>query len=507
MNRTKNTIRNVCWGFGQKVIAIFLPFATRTLLIKILGAEYLGLSSLFTSVLSLLSLAELGVSNAIVSSMYKSIAENDTDAICALMAFYKKMYRIIGCVILAAGLIVMPFLNRLIEGDIPPDVNLYYLYLIYLLNTSLSYFLFAYKNCLFAAHQRNDKTTKVQIVGTVLEYAVQIIVLVTIKNYYCYTIIIPAFAVLKNLFTAYLAKKEYPQYVCRGKVSSAVTKELKKRVSGLMIGKIASTMRSAIDSIFVSMFLGLTSVAMYSNYLYIVTSIAGIIQLIESAMVAGVGNSISVDTVEKNHTDFKRFTFMLQWIVGFCSICILCLIQPFMMLWIGEKYMFNNSMAFICAGYLFVNCISLIRSIYTQALGIWWQLRYLSIIDIFVNVILNYFFTKYFGAYGIIGATIIDIAFVSIPWTTYFLFRDYFGIKYYKSYMLSYLKYFAVAAFAGGITYLVCIVVEPTNEMLNLIAKGIICIVLSNVLYFLIYRRSKCFSDLKQFLTSRIQKK
>lgn len=506
MNRTRNTVRNITWGFFQRIVMIFLPFTTRTLLIKTLGADYLGLSSLFTSVLSLLSLAELGISNAIVSSMYKPIAENDTDTICALMAFYKKAYRIIGSVILSAGIVVMPFLDKLITGDSPADINLYVLYLIYLLDTSLSYFLFAYKNCLFAAHQRNDQTTKIQIVGTTLQYALQIIVLLTLKNYYCYVIVVPFLSVVKNLFTAYLANKAFPNYVCKGSISAAATAELKKRVSGLMIGKISSTVRSSIDSIFISMFLGLTAVAIYSNYLHIVTSVAGVIQLLESSMIAGVGNSIATETLEKNHNDFKKFTFMLQWIVGFCSICILCLIQPFMKIWVGTEYMFRDSITVICAIYLFTNCICLIRSVYTQALGMWWQMRHLSVIDIFVNSILNYVLVKYFGAYGILSATIIDIAFVSIPWTTYFLFRDYFGIQYYKSYMFSYLKYFVVAAFAGGITYWVCGLLNVSNDYLSLLIKASICVLVPNCIYILVFRNSKLFKESKQFVTKKMNK-
>lgn len=507
MDRTKNTLRNAIWGFVQKIVTILLPFTTRTLLIKMLGAEYLGISGLFTSVLSILSLAELGVSTAIVSSMYKPIAENDTDTICALMAFYKKAYRIIGIVILTVGLLITPFLPKIIKGDIPSDVNIYILYIIYLGNTSVSYFLFAYKNCLFAAHQRNDRTTSVVVFVTLLQYLIQIVLLVTLRNYYCYTIVIPVCSILRNVFVAILANKEYPKYVCRGSLDKAVKTDLKKRVLGLMLGKITSTIRSSVDSIFVSMFLGLTAVAMYSNYMYILTSVMGIIQLLESSMVAGVGNSIATGTVEKNHRDFEKFTFMLQWAVGWCSICILCLIQLFMNIWVGKEYMFNESMAFICAGYLFVFCISMIRSIYTQATGMWWQLKYLSIIDLFVNIALNYFFVKYFGAYGIMFATIIDIVFVSIPWTTYYLFRDYFGMKLYRKYIFCYLKYFILAVVAGLPTYFICRIVNVDNNWLDLLIKCVICIAVPNVIYLLLLFKNKYFRDTIRFIKYSVLKR
>lgn len=493
MNRTKNALRNISWGFIQKICALLLPFLTRTVLIKVLGADYLGLSSLFTSILGLLSLVELGISNAIISSMYKPIADNDTDTICALMAFYRKAYYLIGIFVLIVGLGLTPFLDRFINGEIPNDINLQLLYLIYLFNTSVSYFLFSYKNCLFVAHQRNDVNSKIQTICSIVQNFLQVFFVIFVKNYYGFAVLIPVSSISVNLITAYLAKKTYPEYVIRGKLSSDVKADIKQRVMGLLLGKISSTIRSSIDSLFVSVFLGLKLVAIYSNYFYVVTSVAGIIQILESSLVAGVGNSITVDSVDKNHDVFLKCTFILQWIVGWCSICVLCLEQQFMELWVGKEYMLGDTMVILCALYLFVCCISIIRSIYTQALGMWWSLRHLSLIDIFVNIGLNYFLGKNLGVYGILLATIIDIAFVSIPWTTYFLFRDYFGIKHYSGYMKLYLKYFAIATSVGFITWKLCSWISINSNILALVARAIICVIVPNILYIAIFNRNHYF--------------
>ena len=287
--------------------------------------------------------------------------------------------------------------------------------------------------------------------------------------------------------------------MCRGALSNEIKADVKQRVMGLMLGKISSTIRSSIDSLFISAFFGLKLVAMYSNYFYIVTSVAGIIQIIEAAIVAGVGNSIAIDTKEKNHKDFLKFTFLLQWIVGWCSICVLCLEQPFMKLWVGTEYMFDDGMVYLCALYLFINCICLIRSIYTQALGMWWTLRYLSIIDIFANFFLNYFLGKNFGAYGILAATIIDIAIVSIPWTTYYLYKDYFGIKKYWLYMWGYVKYLGIAVGIGALTYLICSNIDLSSDLLVLITRGMICIIIPNLLYTIVFSRNR---ELRNFVVS-----
>lgn len=496
MNRTSNTLRNVRWGLFQKIVILVMPFITRTALIKVLGVDYLGLSSLFASVFSLLSLAELGVSSAIISEMYKPIAEKDTEQICALMNFYRKAYYYIGVAVTAVGLVILPFIPRFINGSAPSDINLYVLYIIYLINNAVSYFLFAYKNCLFIAHQRNDVNSKIQTLILFLQNIVQLVLLFTFKNYYCFAIVIPVCSVSINITTAYFSTKAYPEYSCKGKLSTKTKENLKKRVLGLLLGRVSATIRGSIDSLFISIFFGLTMVAMYANYLYIVTAVVGIIQILENSLIASVGNSLVLDSVEKNHNDFLKFTFFLQWIVGWSSICVLCLEQPFMELWVGKAYMLKDQMVVLCAIYLFVNCICLIRSIYTQALGMWWQLRYLSVIDIFVNIFLNYTFGKLYGPYGILAATIVDIAFVSIPWTTYYLFRDYFRLRSYRNYMLLYIKYFVISVLAGGITSFVCSKIVISSGIVKLIANGLVCIVIPNVIYLAMYNRNPYFKEI-----------
>lgn len=500
MDRKLNAVRNIFWGGLQRILYSIIPFVTRTVLIKTLGADYLGLNGLFTSILGLLSLAELGISNAIISSLYKPIAEQDSETICALMAFYKKAYQCIGALIAALGVMLIPFLNKLINGDIPSDINIRVLYIVYLCNTVLSYFVFAYKNCLFVAHQRNDINSKVQMVCFLAQHISQILLLMCFKNYYCYVIVIPIITCSMNITIAYLAKKEYPEYACRGRLNDIIRNDIKKKVMGLMLGKVSSTIRSSIDSLFVSMFLGLTMVAMYTNYFYMATSVVGIIHVLESSITASVGNSIAVESIDKNHRDFLKFTFILQWIVGWCSICIVCIEQPFMKLWVGPDLMLRDEMALLCGLYVFFTCICLIRSIYTQALGLWWRLRHLSVIDIFVNIFLNYFLGKNLGTYGILAATIIDIVMVSIPWTTYYLYKDYFGLKGYWRYMLKYLEYFFVFAISCFATWFFCSAVEIENNMLKLLFNIISCILVPNILYFLIYSKTIVFYETSDFI-------
>ena len=169
-SRTANSKRNIFWGAVQKFVAMFAPFAVRTIMIKTIGAEYLGISGLFTSILSALSLAELGIGTAIVYSMYKPIADGDTPAVCALLNMYRKIYRIIGGIVFGIGIVLFPLLPNLINGEIPADVNIYLIFAIYLFNSTASYWLFAYKISLLNAHQRADIVNKIDIFLSYLLY-------------------------------------------------------------------------------------------------------------------------------------------------------------------------------------------------------------------------------------------------------------------------------------------------------------------------------------------------
>ena len=364
IERTKNAIRNTKWGFLQRLANILLPFVVRTVLIHTLGAEYGGLSSLFTSILSILSLTELGFSSAIVYSMYKPIAEDDRDKICALLNVYRKAYLVIGSIILAIGLMLVPVLSKLIKDDVPADVNLYVLYAIYLINNVISYFLYGYKTSLLSAHQREDVLSKNILLYTLALDGAQCVVLLAFKDFYLFTILIPLSTVLLNILNNRAVSQMFPDYRPRGTIGTADRDELKKNLTGLMFSKVGAATRNTFDSIVVSMFLGLTSVAMYNNYFYIVSGVNAFLVVLMNAITAGVGNKIAVDSPESNYEDFNMFHFLYMWLAGWCTVCMMCLYQPFMRLWMGESLMFPNYIMFFFCYYFMMMKQGDISSVY-----------------------------------------------------------------------------------------------------------------------------------------------
>lgn len=265
MSRALNSKRNIITGLIVKLFATVLPFLIRTAIIRFLGTEYLGVTSLFTSVLSVLSLTELGFSSAIVYSMYKPIAENDENKICSLLNFYKKIYRIVGIIILVLGIILVPLLKLFIKGSYPSDINIYFIYIIYLFNTVVSYFLFAYKTSVAVAYQRSDLLNKTQIVVLFFLYGVQLIILFLFKNFYAYCVITPISTIIGNLINNYKMNKYFPNIKGKGKLNVSDKNEIITNVKGLFLDRIGDVSRNSFDNIVVSSYLGLSILAIFNR--------------------------------------------------------------------------------------------------------------------------------------------------------------------------------------------------------------------------------------------------
>ena len=490
--RAKNAKRNVLFGMVNRGINLLLPFAVRTAFMYTLGLEYLGLSSLFTSILTVLNLTELGVGSAIVYHMYKPIAEDDEETLCALLNYYRKVYKVIGVVVLAVGLLLIPFLPMLIKGGYPADINLSVLYVLYLIDTVSSYLLFAYYNSLLNAFQRNDITSNIGSGITIFRYLLQAFVLFAFRNYTLFIVVLPITTIISNIATAIVARKLYPQYTCRGDISTEIKKDIGVKVRGMLITKIQAVTRNSFDSIFISAFLGLWISALYSNYYYIMTNIVSVMYIIVASITSGIGNSVASESVEKNYADMNKINFIYMWISGWCAICLACLYQPFMRLWAGKEKMFPVSVMLLFCIYFYVLKIGDIRSVYFEVNGLWWENRYKAIAESVSNIVLNYFLGKYFGVYGILLATILTIVIINFGYGSRIVFQHYFGLDKLPEYYYRNLIYLVMTLISGGLTYICCSFLK-NESIIAFIGKMCICVIVPNIVYLALYFRNKDF--------------
>lgn len=494
IERKKNAGRNMLFGAVLKIYQIAVPFFMRTAMIYFMGVQYLGLNSLFTSILQVLNLAELGVGSAMVYSMYKPIAEDDETTICALLKLYKIYYYWIGFIIGVIGLVLTPFIPKLIKCDLPADLNIYLLYWMNLAVTVLSYWLFAYKNSLLQAHQRTDIQSKVALITNTIQYGLQILVLVFLKDYYIYVIVNLVTQALTNVLTAYVATKMYPEYKPAGILPKEKKEEINRRIRDLFTSKIGAVIVNSVDTIVISAFLGLTVLAVYQNYFFVLNAIIGLVAIIFGACTAGIGNSIIVETKEKNFKDLNVFTFIIAWIAGFCTTCLLCLYQPFMDIWVGKSLELEFSAVICFCIYYFVYEINQLLATYKDAAGIWHEDRFRPLITAMINLILNLILVKTWGIYGVILSTVLSTILVGMPWLLHNLFTVLFRKEELASYLKKLLYYMVITVLESFITYIFCMLVQA-EPVITLLLRGILCCIISNVCYFIAYWRTP---ELKQ---------
>lgn len=493
MSRTQNAITNTFFGLLLKLYQVVLPFVVRTVMIRTIGIQYLGLNGLFTSVLQTLSIAELGISGAITFSMYKPIAQGDTERVCALLRLYRLLYRIIGLAVFGLGACLIPFLPKLISGDVPADINIYVLYGMYLVSTALSYSLFSYRSSLLEAHQRNSVISKINIITTSVQFVLQITFLLVFRNYYLF--ILTQFAVqLLNQSMVYLrVRKLYPELKPQGSLDRQLVRDIFGKVRDLFTSRIGGIVLHASDTIVISMFLGLTILAVYQNYFTIITAITGFISTMLMGSMAGIGNSIVTESKEKVYQDFNRFTFILSGIVCVCTNCFLVLFQPFMKIWMGEENLLPMSMVIMFCGYFVLYEYNQLFNLYKDAAGLWHEDRFRPLITALTNLTLNVFLVQRIGIYGIILSTVLSMLLVGMPWLLHNLFSTLFHSSVGR-YLRELAKYLAL-------TVLSCLLSHGCTRCLEL--EGIpglavyaaVAVVVPCCCYFVVFGRSPYFRD------------
>lgn len=492
-SRTKKAKRNIVYELLNTFVKTILPFITRTVLIHVLGKMYLGLNSLFVSILQTLSLAELGVGSAIVYSMYKPFAENDTAKVNAYLNLYRKIYRIIGLGILCAGLLLLPFLPRLIKDDLPSGIHLTALYLINLGNTVISYWVFSYKRSLLRANQRSDVLSRIDMWLNMGASLVRCIILLAFKNYYLYCIVAPLSTILRNLIVEYRTRQMYPQYFCEGKVEKEEITAIKKNVGGLLSYKISGVFRNSFDSIILSAFIGLGTLACYNNYYYVLNTILTTISTVTNSITAGIGNKLVVSPQKDNYSDFKKFLLLYMWFGCWCTVSLFCLYQPFIRLWVGEEMLFSDGIKNIFCVYFFARMMNTLCYVYRQAAGIWWEDRFRPIMEALANLTLNILLVRRFGVIGVMLSTIAAMLPFNTIWGSWILYKNVFTEEKYRDYLIRLGYYAVIASLSCRLTGWVCGYIAVENLFAELVLRGMVCVVVPNVLYL------AAFSPLPEF--------
>jgi len=499
MSRSKNTFRNLKYAVIGQGFGLMISLVSRIVFLHTLSDEYLGLNGIFANILSVLSLAELGVGAAIIYSMYKPLAENDIYKIKALMSLYKKAYITVGIVIAFMGSALVPFLNVIIK-DIPDIPYIKLIYLLFVINTSVSYF-FSYKRSLLIADQKRYIATLYRYGFYLLLNSAQIIMLLTTRNYIAFLLLQIANTLLENIFVSLKADKLYPYLKDknRAELNSEEKHTIIQNVKAMVFHKIGNTIVTGTDSILISMFVGVVEVGLYSNYLLIINALNTVYGLAFQSVTASIGNLGATESNIKNKFIFDCLNFLGFWIYGFSSIALFVLFNPFIRIWLGEEYLFPLPVVFIIIVNFYLTGMRKSVLTYRDALGLFWYDRYKAVFEAVINLIASVILVKYMGIGGILVGTIISTLTTCFWVEPYVLFK--YGLKQsFRPYLAKYVLYTIIMFMVGAFTWVISSAFSDYT-IYGFAGKALVCIIVPNIMFLTLFWKTDEF----QYLLNTLQ--
>ena len=496
--RSENSIKNIVVNIGGQLFSILLSFLCRTVFIWTLDAVYLGVSGLFSNILSLLSVAELGIGTAITFSMYQPLAKNDRKKIAALMGLYKKAYHVIGCIVAVAGLALTPFYRSLINN--PPDIpNLTLIYLLYVFNSVITYF-FSYKQTIIVADQKSYICVLYQYGFSIIQNIVQILILFATKNFILYLCTQIIFSFFTNFVLSKKADKMYPYLKTfqNETLGNADKASITKNIKAMFLHRIGGAVVNGTDNILISKFFGLTSAGIYSNYFLITNTLAGLPSQIFSGITASVGNLGALENDKKSYHIYLSIHFAGFWIFSFCSISLFCLFNSFIPLWTRKDLTLSVVTVFFIALNFYATGMRQATLMFKNAFGLFWYDRYKAIIEAAVNLSASVILARHIGVAGVFLGTFISTITVDFWVEAVVLFRHGFH-RPVAPYFTRYLFYFVLTFAVGFLTWYCCSLTGELSFRSFLLKCGI-CLIVPNTLFFFVFGRTKEFEYLKNYM-------
>lgn len=493
-NRTRNTIKSTLLGILGFIVTYISSFALRTVFILYLGKTYLGIQGLFTNILGLLSLSELGLGSAIMFSLYEPLAKNDTNKVKALLKFYRKAYLVIGAVVLVFGLSIMPFLYLFIHESSSVPENIYFIYILFLLNSVLSYILI-YKQALIKADQKTHVVSIYTNLFSILRNIFQILVILYLKSFVGVIVLMVFFTVLGNLSLSIKTNKLYPWIIDLKNHSLKIDekKDIFSKIKAMFLYRIGAYIVTGTDNILISSFIGIDQVGIYSNYLMIISLVKSLTGFFTVAVTPSIGNLISSVPIKRVKKIFHEIDFMIFWIYSLCSLLILFLINPFITLWLGSDYVLNFNIVIILVINFYMYGIHQTMLIYRNALGLYEKAKLKPIFEAIINLVASLLLVNYLGLLGIFLGTTISFISTALWIEPYILYKEYFKESSLE-YFFNYIKYCSITIASAFILW-IFISNLHFSILMNIIISFFFILLIHNFVVYLLFHRSEKFKD------------
>lgn len=491
-SRTENSIRNSTVALTGQAITILMSFLVRTAFIKLLDVSYLGINGLFSNILSLLSLSELGFATAITYALYEPIANDNREKITALMRLFKKVYWCVGVFVFIVGCLFIPWLDFFVgdTSQLPEGLPaLWVIYILFLSDTAVSYF-FTYKRTLVIASQNGHINTLNTLMFNVIKNVTQLITLLFWKSYLFYLLIQIICTVSSNVLISRKADRLFPylnQYKT-AKLDSATLSRIKKNVFGMSSHKLGAVIVNGTDNILITRFAGIVTTGIYSNYYLLTSTIRTMYLQCLSPITASVGNLLAEANAEKIKTHFYNVFFVNAYIAIFSTTCLSSLMSPFISLMWGTQYTLDRIMVYAISLNFYLSCMRTTLSIFMDADGLFWELRWKSVVESIVNLVASIIFAGplKLGLLGVILGTTVSTVVTNLWWEPYEIYKHILNERL-SAYFIQYLRYTAILLLSIVASSVICNSMEDT--LIMFMVKCIVAFSVPNIIFFLACRR------------------
>ncbi len=504
--RLENSTRNIKTAWILQLVHILCQFFSRTAIIYTLSIEYVGLSGLFSNILTMLSLAELGIGEAIIFSLYGPIARGETDTIQAIMKFYKKVYISIGIFVLGVGLAITPFIDSFIKEK-PAIEEIYITYMLYVVNTAVSYF-FSYKAAFITANQKNSIVVLNNGIFEVIMVTCQVVFLILYKNYILFMVIGISFVLAQNISINAIANKRYAylKEKISFKIPSNILSEIKKNTGAMVFHKIGTIVVFATDNLIISKFIGLVTVGIYANYFTITGAVTTFISKFFNSIAASIGNLAVEENSDVQEKVLFRVLFVNFVLYNVACCCLFNLLNPFIKnIWLSEKYIFSTFVVLLLIMKVFIVGMRGAAQTFKNAKGLYWYNRYMPIYESLLNLVTSLVLVKYMGISGVILGTIISSVFTFVWIEPYVLYKYGFNKKankYFKKYAMYYLIFAICMLLSFFINKMILI-----GGLIGFLIMMVISIAVPIIIIWLSLRNTDEFTYLKYIITRKVVRK
>lgn len=504
--RTSNVIRNTWIGIATQILVLFVSFANRTIFIKMLGNDYLSINGLFSNILNMLSFVELGFGTALIYMLYKPVAENNIKKIQSIIKYYKKVYIVIGSLMLTLGLLVIPFMKYIIKDAPNIPENLYLIYILFLISTCIGYF-FAHKSAIINANQKNYILSIYNQLSKLLQSLIQIVFLIITKKYITYLIIQVIMTLISNILISKKSNKLYPYLKEKNveDISTTDKKVITSKVKSLILYRLGPSILNGSDNIILSICVSLSAVGVYSNYYLITNYLNLFLNQITSSLETSIGNLNASESTERKEFVFYKILYICFLIYGTVSILLMATINDFIHIWLGDSYLFSSFVVFSIVLYNYANGMHFPCYSYRTTAALFDKSKYVPLYEAILNIGISIILAKYLGVAGVFLGTSIS-KFLTFSWTDpVIIYRYLFKNNNTKKYFKKYFYYLFVALLTGSIVFYLSSLVAVNNYLAWFI-KACVLGIITLLLVWLFTFRMKEYEEIKSLISGLFSK-